>query len=91
MTHYEVICFLHVSSLETSTAAGIQKFDAFEASGLSQAQYTAFVLVAGGLGERLDYPVCLRSSSAVCSFTDPLHIHTSAWVGIAGYQSGAAV
>ncbi len=44
-------------SLETRSAAGIKKFDEFEARGLnSEVAATAFVLVAGGLGERLEYP-----------------------------------
>lgn len=43
--------------METASDAGKSKFDAFEAVGVTkEAKATAFVLVAGGLGERLDYP-----------------------------------
>jgi UDP-sugar pyrophosphorylase len=42
-------------SLETQSAEGQEEFDRLEAKGMSEMAGTAFVLVAGGLGERLGY------------------------------------
>jgi UDP-sugar pyrophosphorylase len=42
-------------NLETQTAEGRAEFDRLEAKGMSEMAGTAYVLVAGGLGERLGY------------------------------------
>ena len=47
--------------VETLTREGRQHFDELEKEGMEhQAKNTVFMLVAGGLGERLNYPVWWR-------------------------------
>lgn len=55
-------------------------FDRYEAKGLEQAAHTAFVIVAGGLGERLGYKgIKLALPSDICTETTYLELYVK-WI-----------
>ncbi|CAN0024498.1 unnamed protein product [Pylaiella littoralis] len=57
---------------------GTEQYDALEKQGLDQVKYCGFVLVAGGLGERLGYgDIKLRLPSESCTMTPYLQLYIS--------------
>ena len=85
--------FLHTqpSSWPHRLGVGSRSFDDLEASGLVEASHCAFVLVAGGMGERLGYggakPTLPSDTVSMKSFLD---LYISSILSFQGRRSSAA-